>query len=111
MDKDSYSLLKHYMSDLNWYNNYENILTVGRILKDECILNSVDTTFDYFNKPWHFEPEIKDLIKEHELDLVSEGFFSLPIYDRGLSLDWMFTFGIVSKDAYELLFDDMEGKL
>lgn len=108
MDKNEYETLKLLIKDPNWCVNGDSVLSVGNVLREERIIDHVGTAFDYFEAPWHYEPEIKDLIKEYELELVSEKFFNLPICDREPALDWMFTFNIVSKDAYDLLLDDMD---
>lgn len=111
MDNNDYEILKTCIKNPDWYINNNNVLSVGNVLREERIIDHVSTAFDYFEAPWHYEPEIKDLIKEYELELVSDGFFALPICDRELSLEWMFKFDIISKDAYDLLLDDMEDKI
>lgn len=111
MDRTDYSLLKCYIKNTDWCNCHSNILIVGRILKNEHVLDTVDITFDYFDRPWHFEPEMKTLIMEYELDLVSNDFFSIIPDERDVALQWLVELNLISEEAYSLLWDDIEDKL
>lgn len=47
-----------------WWKSEEKVLMVGRTLAQWSIFDDFDQVFDYFEKPWKWEKNIKFLINE-----------------------------------------------
>ena len=89
MDRDDYEYLKECIFK-RWEESHYNVMTAGRILKEEGYIQDVDQAFDYFEAPWHYETEMKEAISEWEIENWSRDFFFLSLGDdRDIALQWM----------------------
>lgn len=89
MDRDDYEYLKECIFK-RWEDDHGTIMIVGRILKDEGYIHDVDQAFDYFDAPWHYEHEMKEVTSEWEIDNLSKDFFRLSLgEERDTALQWM----------------------
>jgi len=75
MDKNNYEYLKGLalvgcrdisLLSKKWYNSEDTMISVARILEEEGILNTVDQAITFFEKPYKWERDIQDLIREYE---------------------------------------------
>ena len=91
MDKDDYEFLK--TLPLHWEEWHSNQTSVALILEREGYLEDAKITIEYFDAPWKWEPEIKKLIKDWEIEVFSPDFFNLSVgSERETALDWMFRY-------------------
>ena len=98
MDKYGYETLKDCLRSKGWANSHDTIMTVGYILRDEGTFNNdSDIIFEYFEKPWHFEKEIRDLVVEYELNQICDDINKLSPNEALGALDWLDKFGCDSK--------------
>lgn len=105
MDNWDYETLKHFLrpSMVEGKDNSDIVHTVGTILVNEHALNTARDVLEYFEKPWHFEPEIKQLCADWEIDRIIP-YLDLMIYeDAELALQWLRAFQFEDKavDALE----------
>lgn len=106
MDQQDYEFLRRLVT--RWHESYSTVVSVGRILRQECILHDSDQVFDYFEAPWHYESEIKDVIRDWEIDAVFQDFFRITdIEEREISLEWISAFGC-SYETYKYLMNLIE---
>jgi hypothetical protein len=67
-------------------------------MRDEGTFNNdSDIIFEYFDKPWHFEKEMRDLVIEYELNQICDDINRLPPAEALDALDWLDKFGYDSK--------------
>lgn len=52
-----------------WYSSNDNMLTVANILESHYYLRSAKHAIRFFEKPWHFESDMSELIEELKEDL------------------------------------------
>jgi len=106
MDRYSYGTLKDCLSRRNWADSNDTVMTVGYILKDEYVFEGVDDVFEYFDKPWHWETDMRKIVIDYEYRHVIKDFQKLSDIDAITALSWLDKFG------YELkVIDDLETDL
>jgi hypothetical protein len=93
MDRYGYETLKACLKHKEWISSHDTVHTVGTILRDEYVINSVDQTFDYFEKPWHYETEIRDTVIEWEIDHILKDLGWLDLRGAAEALNWLEVFG------------------
>jgi len=49
-----------------WWESGDTVISVARILNDEGMLTDVDDAITFFEKPWSYGKEIKEIIKNYE---------------------------------------------
>lgn len=104
MDRDDYEFLK--TLPLHWEERHTNQTSVALILEREGYLSDAKITIEYFDAPWKWEPEIKKLIKEWEIDTLSPEFFNFSVgSERETALEWISTVLNCSYDAYKYFLD------
>jgi hypothetical protein len=112
MDTYNYETLKSCLSRKNgdWVGSHDTIMTVGYILKEECVFSCIEAVFEYFEKPWHFEKEMRDLIIDHELEQIASDMDNLLPSDAISALSWLEVFGYDQKavDALETALTERE---
>ena len=99
MEKHAYETLKNCLSRKNgdWVGSHDTIMTVWHILKDGYIFEGVGDVFEYFDKPWHWENEMRDLVVDYELNQICDDINRLPPNEALDALDWLDKFGCDSK--------------
>jgi hypothetical protein len=104
MDRDDYEFLKTLPS--HWEESHTNQTSVALILEKEGYLEDAKITIEYFDAPWKWEPEIKKLVNDWEIDTYSPEFFSFAIgSERETALEWMFSVLNCSYDVYKYFLD------
>jgi len=48
-----------------WYVSSDTMLTVACILAGECYLSSADDAIRFFEKPWHFQSDMQEIVDEY----------------------------------------------
>ena len=66
MNQDDIEYLQNLRHD--WWKSEETPLIVGRILADYGILHSPSLAFDFVEKPWKWQRDIDELLKEWKHD-------------------------------------------
>lgn len=107
MDRYDYETLKDCLKRKDWCNSHDNIITVGLILNNECVLDTGKQALDYFEKPWHWENDMRDLIVDYELEQMSEDLERLSYSETELAIGWLSEFDFDSK-TIETLETDLE---
>ncbi len=126
MDRYDYETLKDCLShtynkydllNLNvWYGSDETVLSVARILNSEYrfsgrdTFNSVDNCIDYFESPWKWETDVRELVVEWELEQVGKDFDRLTTEEAELALSWLSEWGYENKTA-ETLEETLEERI
>ena len=69
MNKEDYEYLKSVsVKDAN----YDQMISISRILDSESVFREIDDVINYFEKPYKWASEINELIKEYEQDLLAK---------------------------------------
>jgi hypothetical protein len=97
MDRYDYETLKDCLKRSNWEHSHDTVMAVGKILFDERALDTYDMIFNYFDKPWHYEPEIRELVIEWELELVGKDIEHLTTKEAEIAINWLDHYGFDSK--------------
>jgi hypothetical protein len=107
MDRDDYEFLK--TLPLRWEESHTRQTSVALILEREGYLEDAKITIEYFDAPWKWEPEIKKLVNDWEIDAYSSDFFNLSVgIEREIALDWMFSYISYETFCYFLDYIDDE---
>lgn len=100
MDRTDYETLKDCIHNKDWCDSHDTIVTVAHILKGYYIFDStyglsasINNVIDYFEKPWHWEKDILEIVKEYELEAIEDDFKRLLLDEAKNALDWLFEFG------------------
>jgi hypothetical protein len=107
MDRYDYETLKDCLKHKDWYSSHDTVHTVGTILRNDCAINSVDQAFDYFEKPWHYEPEMRELVVEYEIRHILKDMSKLSLKDAATALNWLEAFGY-DQEAVDQLEEDWQ---
>jgi len=107
MDRYDYDTLKACLNHKDWISSHDTAHTVGTILRDEYVINSVDQAFDYFEKPWHYEPEIRTLVVEYEIEHILKDLSNLSLKEVAEALNWLEAFGY-DQEAVDQLEEDWQ---
>jgi len=100
MDRADYETLKYCIHNKDWCDSHDHVITVAHILKGYYIFDStygkdasINNVIDYFEKPWHWEKDILEIVKEYELEAIEDDFKCLTLDEAIVALDWLFEFG------------------
>jgi len=107
MDRYDYETLKDCLGSKAWADEQDTVQTVGNILRNDYVINSVEQAFDYFGKPWRFEPEIKEAVVAFEIEHCLKDMARMNLKDAALALNWMEAFGF-EQDAVDQLEEDWQ---
>jgi hypothetical protein len=113
MDRYDYETLKDCLSHtynkfdpLNmkvWYTSNDTMLSVASILKDEYIFSgdsisaSLNNLLYFFEKPWKWENDIRELVIEYELEQVGKDIEHLATEQAEIAINWLDHYGFDSK--------------
>lgn len=89
MDRFDYRTLKDTLAHRKGYDMIDTIISVGHILNREFIFDGASDAFDYIEKPWHWESDMRDLIVEYELDKVSKDLEYLTLDQAEEAILWL----------------------
>jgi hypothetical protein len=105
MDREDYTYLKDCIFK-RWEESHDTVMTVGRILKEEGYIRDVDQAFDYFDAPWHYETDMKEIMSEWEMEHLSGDFFRLSVgKEREIALQWISEFMNCEKKTFKYFLD------
>jgi hypothetical protein len=102
MDRGDYITLKDCLGSRAWADEQDTVHTVGDILRNDYVINSVDQAFDYFAKPWRFEPEIKEAVVAFEIEHCLKDMARLSLTEAASALNWLEAFGYEQKAVDQL---------
>jgi hypothetical protein len=112
VDKYYYAILKDCLSRKrgDWIASQDDVLSVGHILANEYIITTAKDMLDFVEKPWHWEPEMRDLIVDHELEQIASDMDNLLPLEAISALSWLESFGYEQKavDALETALSERE---
>jgi hypothetical protein len=119
MDKWDYGILKDCLktsvklsSPLKmWCNSLETVIMVGHILDRECGFEGPGAVFEFIEKPWHWENEMRELVIEYELDKVADDIERMTMDEATEALVWLDKFGFEDKALNALMNDISEREL
>jgi len=89
MDKYDYMTLKDTLAHRKGYDMLDTIISVGHILNREFIFDGASDAFDYIAKPWHWEPDIKELVVNYELERVDTDLAYLTLDQAEEAILWL----------------------
>jgi hypothetical protein len=107
MDRYDYTTLKDCLKRRDWISEHDSVHTVGTILRNDYVIITVEQAFDYFEKPWHWEPEIKEAVVAFEIEHCLKDLSRLSLTEAALALNWLEAFGF-EQDAVDQLEEDWQ---
>ena len=102
MDRYNYETLKSCLNHRIGWDSHDTTHTVACILRDGYVINSVDQALDFFEKPWHYEPEIRTLVVEYEIEHILKDLSRLDLKGAAEALNWLEAFGYEQKAVDQL---------
>lgn len=96
MDRYDYKTLKDCLSHKNgdWVGSQDTVITVGHILNRNYIFEGANEAFEFIEKPWHWETEMRDICKDYELTKLMRPILQITDIDEiRIVLDWLEAFG------------------
>lgn len=122
MNRNDYETLKDCMKQSAktstplkmWCASFDNVLMVARILKGEYTFtghtndDTAENIIDYFEKPWHWETDMRDLIVEYELDKVSKDLEYLTLDQADEAILWLDEFCHFDYKTIQALLETLE---
>jgi hypothetical protein len=119
MDKWDYGILKDCLKTSTklssplkmWCNSLDTVIMVGHILDRECGFEGPCAVFEFIEKPWHWENEMRELVIEYELEQVASDIERMVIDEATEALVWLDKFGFEDKTLNALMNDISEREL